>query len=217
MNQIISLSDINLFKVQDRLSGGIYCGSDQEWYPSKRKKLTGCGPSTAANLLLYDNRRKGMSSESCDKKCLLTLMEEVWKFVTPEANGIPSTKLFIDGLKMYAKKKKRIYSYFSLDIPKNKEERQKISEVVEFIASGIQQDRPVAFLNLCNGKEQHLERWHWVTIYSLEYNTNINNVWAYICDEGESKKINLSLWLRTSTMGGGFLYFTEQDEIVLAD
>ncbi|MDD3745555.1 MAG: hypothetical protein PHD70_03655 [Anaerostipes sp.] len=211
MDHSVSLSNINLFKVQDHLSGMIYCGSDQEWYSARRQRLTGCGPSTAANLLLYDNRKQDMSGEECDKKCLLSLMEEIWRFVTPKEDGIPSTNMFIAGMEVYAKKQDRVYRYFSINICENKERRKNISEVIDFIVSGIGQDKPIAFLNLCNGEVWNLERWHWVTIYSLEYNENKSEAWAYICDEGEAKKINLSLWLQTTTKGGGFLYFNDSN------
>lgn len=41
----------------------------------------------------------------------------------------------------------------------------------------------------------------------------MDNVWEnvillmYICDEGITKQINLSLWLATTVKGGGFVYF----------
>ena len=71
----------------------------------------------------------------------------------------------------------------------------------------------MAFLNLCNGEEKNLDRWHWVTIISLEYAKDKNQVLANILDEGVIKKISLSLWYHTTTLGGGFVYFTNSSVV----
>jgi len=45
-----------------------------------------------------------------------------------------------------------------------------------------------------------------VTIISLEYIEN-KGIYVYILDEGAIKRINLTLWYNTTTLGGGFVYF----------
>jgi hypothetical protein len=69
----------------------------------------------------------------------------------------------------------------------------------------------VAFLNLCNGSEKKLDRWHWVTLISLEYAEGGERVFADILDAGIIKRIDLALWYKTTTLGGGFVYFTARD------
>jgi hypothetical protein len=71
---------------------------------------------------------------------------------------------------------------------------------------------PVAFLNLCNGEETNLERWHWVTVISVEYEEIKQGVFLSIMDEGMIKRINLALWYETTTLGGGFVYFLSAEE-----
>ena len=80
-------------------------------------------------------------------------------------------------------------------------------DVVYFLEGALHQDSPVAFLNLCNGDENNLEPWHWVTIISLEYSEDGKCVFIEILDEGLIKKIDLLLWYDTTTYGGGFVYF----------
>ena len=80
-------------------------------------------------------------------------------------------------------------------------------EVLAFIAQGLRQDVPIAFLNLDHGAEQRLESWHWVTIAAVDYSEEAQTAQIRICDEGITKKINLKLWLETTTQGGGFVYF----------
>lgn len=135
-------------------------------------------------------------------------MEEIWKFVTPTRAGIPTTKLFYESVTAYTKTKGLDVEYRYCDLPKKKSLRPKFMDVVYFLEGALQQDSPIAFLNLCNGDEKNLEPWHWVTIISLEYSEDGESAFIDILDEGMIKKINLLLWYKTTTHGGGFVYFT---------
>jgi hypothetical protein len=73
------------------------------------------------------------------------------------------------------------------------------------LRTALSGDRPVAFLNLCNGKEKNLDRWHWVTVVSMEYTPP---VLLRVLDGGTVKTVDLALWRDTTTDGGGFAYFT---------
>jgi len=79
---------------------------------------------------------------------------------------------------------------------------------LSFLEGGLIKDAPIAFLNLCNGQVKNLDPWHWVTIISLEYAENGKSASIKILDEGLIKKIDLALWYDTTTLGGGFVYFT---------
>jgi hypothetical protein len=68
-------------------------------------------------------------------------------------------------------------------------------------------DTPVAFLNLCNGEENKLEAWHWVTVIALEFSDINESVYLKILDESQVKTINLKLWYETTVLGGGFVFF----------
>ena len=86
-----------------------------------------------------------------------------------------------------------------------------MSAVVNFLRVGLQRDLPIAFLNLCNGAEQQLEPWHWVTISGLDYDTYNQYAIAQICDGGIVKRIDLALWLHTTRQGGGFVFFYDTE------
>ena len=59
-------------------------------------------------------------------------------------------------------------------------------------------------MNLSNGMLTNLESWHWVTITALCTDTNK----AEISDYGKSFEVDLSQWLKTSALGGAFVYLT---------
>jgi hypothetical protein len=122
--------------------------------------------------------------------------------------------MFYEAVLTYAKAKKMNVNYEICDVPKGKANTPELSEILEFLEGALVEDAPVAFLNLCNGKEKNLDRWHWVTIISLEYAENGKIIFVDILDEGTIKRIDLALWYKTTTLGGGFVYFTESRNAV---
>lgn len=210
----LSLKDaFGLFKgqVTDSDSCEIFCGSDQEWFFTERQRLTGCGPSAAANILFYIERKENADCCGKDRADLLSFMEEAWESVTPEKNGIPSTGLFLEKLEEYAKLHERSFHYSVLDISSQQSERPSLDTVTKFIRHGLRADIPIAFLNLDHGAEERLESWHWVTIAGMICSEDGQTVYVSICDEGMTKQINLKLWLETTVQGGGFVYFLPKD------
>lgn len=207
MQQQEILSHINYLQVTGSNSREMFCGSDQEWFPTERQRLTGCGPSAAANILFYIDRKENSDCCGRDRATLLGFMEEAWRSVTPGKNGIPSTALFTEKLEQYAKLHGRAFRYFVLNIPSQRSERPSLDTVTEFIHQGLWADVPIAFLNLDHGEEEALESWHWVTIASLSCTEDGQTAHVSICDEGIPKQINLKLWLETTVQGGGFVYF----------
>jgi len=199
------------FKILDDNTNNIYYGCNQEWYSKPWQRLSGCGPSVASNIILYlkHNKDDFVSEEwyNSKKDCIL-LMGEVWKYVTPTLRGVNSTKIFYKGIVDFAKSKGLNGQYKFIDLPKEKFSRPKFMEFLSFIDTSLQMDCPVAFLNLCNGDEKYLDKWHWVTIISLEYEEDGICAWVDILDEGIIKKIDLALWYNTTTLGGGFVNFT---------
>jgi hypothetical protein len=136
------------------------------------------------------------------------MMDEMWNYVTPGPRGIPSTAMLGDGIIKYLQEKKLDIRLEYLDIPKNKELRPDLSTVVEFLRNAIQNDTPVAFLNLDNGNVKELYSYHWVTAISLKYSPNENLAYLLILDGGQEIEIDLSRWLTTTKAGGGFVSFS---------
>lgn len=202
---MISKSILNpeAFVITDELSQQNYNGCDQEWYHSKWKRLSGCAPTVASNLIYYLNK----SHEGHPyKKYLSALMEDVWKYVTPSIKGVNSIDRFCKGVLSYSKSKGLNVQYRYINLPRTLSQRPSLLEIIAFIEGGLARDIPVAFLNLCNGKVDNLYSWHWVTIISIEYAEDMSSTFIDIMDEGIVKHVNLKLWSQTTTRGGGFVY-----------
>lgn len=210
------LSHIEYLQVTGSDSNEVFCGSDQEWFSTERQRLTGCGPSAAANILFYINRKENSDCCGRDRTDLLSFMEEAWESVTPGKDGIPSTTLFLEKLEHYAKLHGRTFRYSVLDIPPRRPARPSLDTVAEFIRQGLRADVPIAFLNLDHGAEENLESWHWVTIAAMTCSEDDQTAYISICDEGITKQINLKLWLETTVQGGGFVYFLPGDHNPMA-
>lgn len=203
-----SIDNPDSLAVVDENTQNTCYGCNQAWYSTDWQRRAGCGPSVACNLFHYLIRS---GNAIHNKETWVSLMEEAWEYVTPTPRGMPSTKLFYESVHSYAKAKGWDIKYNYCDLPEDKSGRPSLPEVLSFIEGGLLQDAPVAFLNLCNGEESGLYRWHWVTIISLEYAEDESMAYVTILDEGLIKRIDLLLWHETTTLGGGFVYISVDD------
>lgn len=202
-----AITNLDLFKIKDDSTDKIFIGCDQEWFSDERQRLSGCGPTTAAMLTHYYCYIKDDSGKiPCIKSSMLLLMEELWKYVTPGNKGIPTTEIFCEKFKTYLEEKNMKVELHILDIPEPDEEKPSFETLLNFLLKALSKDRPIAFLNLCSGEEPTLDRWHWVLLASIEYDRENNILQAVIYDESIEKKVDLALWLKSTTLGGGFVY-----------
>jgi len=132
-------------------------------------------------------------------------MSEMYTFVTPGIQGVNNSSIFTDGISRYLAKAGICFNPLVLEIPGKSGERPYIDVVLEFIESALRSDAPVAFLNLSNGSLGNLESWHWVTIIAIETDT----MHVEFCDYGNVHEIDIYEWLRTSRLGGAFIYLSE--------
>lgn len=202
-----SIAKPDLLAIIDENSRNTFFGCNQEWYATEWQRRAGCGPSVASNLFGY---LFGLAGASRTKENWLSLMEEVWQYVTPTSKGMPTTRLFFESSLAYARAKGLRIGYRYCDLPEEIAGRPSFAQVLQFVEHGLLADSPVAFLNLCNGGEPCLHRWHWVTIIALNYAATKARARVTIFDEGQKKEIDLSLWYKTTTLGGGFVYFTTE-------
>lgn len=201
------IKNLDLFKIKDDTADKVFLGCDQEWYSEEIQRRAGCGPTTAAMLTHYYRYIKESPEKlPCIKSSMLLLMEELWEYVTPGNRGIPTTEIFCEKFKTYLKEKNMKVEFHILDIPEPDEDKPSFEALLAFLLKALSKDRPVAFLNLCSGKEPTLDRWHWVLLASIEYDKENNILQAVIYDESIEKKVNLALWLKSTTLGGGFVY-----------
>ncbi len=199
---------MDIYKVYDQTDQHYYYGCDQEWYASKWKRLSGCGPTAASNLALYQTQDRFFNTTpyGTDKVRCQNLMEEVWRYVTPKMRGVSTTKMFYTGLMKYAEKADLKIENHVQNISKDKSKRVSLDQVIDFIDGALIQDVPVAFLNLHSGEAKELDPWHWVTLVSIEYPEDKLTGLVQILDAGKIMEINLALWLSTTKQGGGFVY-----------
>ena len=205
-----SISNLSLLKIVDESTLQTYYGCDQEWYTTEWQRISGCGPTVVSNIILYLTRPAfGIGQNFNSKEKCLLLMNEIWEYVIPiKGKGIPTTKLLYEDVLTYATAKKLNVEYDFCDVSKGKSRRPKLLDVMIFLEGALLKDTPIAFVNLCNGDEKNLDPWHWVTIISIEYAEGGDSAFVTILDEGIIKKMDLALWYNTTTLGGGFVYFT---------
>jgi len=205
-----TINNIDFFIIKDDSGQNSYYGCNQEWYKTTWRRTSGCGPTVASNIIHYinqTNNNKNNSNSPITKSSCLRLMNEIWKYVTPTLKGVSTTKILFNGLLAYSKSIGLNLKYDFIDIPKNRLLRPGFNHLLSFLNDALCNDSPVAFLNLNNGAEKQLYSWHWVTIVMLEYPEDGSTAYTTILDEGVIKRIDLSQWYHTTTLGGGFVCF----------
>lgn len=203
----ISVKNPEYFEILDEMTNEKHLGCNQEWYKKPWQRMAGCGPTVATNIILYSRKNPGIS-----KNDSVTIMDEMWEHITPTMKGVNTTNIFYNGLVTFADSKGAKLFYDAIDIPKKKDMRPSFDKVINFIKNSLENDRPPAFLNLCNGKEKCLDKWHWVTLVFLEYEEDLSSASIGILDESINKTIDLLLWYNTTTLGGGFVSFEVIDK-----
>lgn len=185
--------------------GSQQVGFDQDWYRLLWRRRAGCGPTTAANLFTYLHRAGALIlPDAFDPSSPEELLDFYWEYVTPTMWGLNSTALFRDGAdRLLDSIGSRLRSQV-LDVDKDAALRPTPAQAAAFIKAGLDADSPVAFLNLSNGQVAHLDSWHWVTILAMEQAGE--TVTLHVLDNTQRFDVDLPLWLRTTTRGGGFVY-----------
>ena len=182
------------------------CGGDQDWYPTEWQRRSGCGPTVCAQLLRYlSQTRSGCAAlcahDSSTQEGFLSLMEEVWTYITPGRMGVNSTSIFTQGAVRYGLDRHIPLHCRVLEIPIKRSARPSPQELSSYLEASFASDLPVAFLNLSNGALTVLENWHWVTLVSF----NPHTLQATMIDQGKTLSLDLGLWLRTTLLAGGFV------------
>ncbi|MDR1571698.1 MAG: hypothetical protein LBS32_04155 [Clostridiales Family XIII bacterium] len=200
----LMLSDLERFNVLDARSGRVVKGHDQEWYPSWWRRVAGCGPTTASNIVRY--QELGLLGEGCwERADAVRLMNAIWKHLTPRKGGVSSAGMFREGAEGYAAAMGARLRAECLDVPEARPLRPSPETVVKFVAAGLGEDRPIAFLNLHNGSELQLDRWHWVTIVAMEHEDDFSAAQVDVLDNCRFIRLSLTGWLATTARGGGFV------------
>ena len=160
---------------------GTLYGCDQDWYRIEWRRRAGCGPVAATNILFYLQKKYGVDAipyESGNIEEALAAMNDVFTFVRPKRRGLHTVRRFVKGMCIFGRKYGLSIKYNYLNVPPRSDIRPTISEVVNFIQNGLNNDVPVAFLNLHAGEvEDQLDSWHWVTVIGLTKTGANTDVW----------------------------------------
>lgn len=186
-------------------------GYDQDWYATAFKRTRGCGPTAAAMLLAYANRREARIMPYQDDNIgeITCIMNDVWKYVTPgRFLGLNSTDKFYDGVTALLEAYGLTWHCRQMRVPILKPLRTSLEKVIAFVKKGLAADCPVAFLNLHKGRASELTSWHWIVLVALDYDANRECYLATCYDGGKMITFNIGEWLATSNLGGGFCYLT---------
>ncbi len=199
------IKNIDQLTVRDPL-GGSTMGGSQLWYRERWPRLSGCGPTAAANIVWYYARTRPELRSLCnvggaDRAHFLRLMDEMFTFVTPGMQGVNSANIFMDGITRYGEAHGVCFKTHVMEAGRRANE----NDVRDFIVRALKNDAPVAFLNLSNGALENLESWHWVTIVALN-----EHMTASIADQGRIFEIDLGKWLQTTRLGGALVYVTAE-------
>jgi len=197
--------------LQLKTGNKILYGYNQDWYKTSFRKTRGCGPTAAAMLLLYLNKREGalLPYQNHSISSISKVLESVWDFVTPGwLLGLHSTGKFCKGLDALLMHHELNWRCRKLSITAFRSKRASLSQVVKFLEDGIASDCPIAFLNLHKGRVSVLDSWHWIALVSLSYDESENRYMATCYDSGRVVTFDVGYWLETTRFGGGFVYVT---------
>lgn len=181
-------------------------GADQNWYSSWIRRMSGCGPTAASNLLWYlaATRPQQCSSlfdgDGTRREGMLHLMEQVWNYVTPGMRGVDKASMLAEGGKRFGMERGVGIEPRVLEVPDDESKRPSEEGVLDFLSGAFADNLPVAFLNLSSGAVSNLDTWHWVTLVSVD-----EGLRAEMYDEGVRQWVDLGLWLRTTSKGGAFV------------
>ena len=192
--------------LQIRHGAGFTYGASQEWFKNLWQQRAGCGPTACAQLLWYLSRTRPGCRALCPydgarREGFVSLMEEVWEYVTPGRHGVNTTSILTQGAVRFGERRGVALDCRVLEVPGKLHQRPPAEKLSAFIAGALADDLPVAFLNLSNGTLQNLDSWHWVTLVSYDTESTL----ARMYDQGGQESLDMEMWLRTTTLGGGLV------------
>ena len=208
---VLSIQHPELLTITDEVSGERHFGGFQEWYALEWNRLSGCGPTCAANVLSYlaltrPELRPLYPYETMDIGDFTRFMEDVFPFVKPGKMGLNRVEMFSDGITGFAQNrgialKPQVFRVSGC----RSGNREGTAELAEFVRAGLKADCPLGFLNLSRGKEKTLQNWHWITVTAADMEEE--KLIACASDEGKEIRFDLKLWFLTTRMSGGLVYF----------
>lgn len=188
------------------INGEPHFGYDQEWYPQKRQKLAGCGPTVGAMTAAYVQRKYNGISVSTGEEAV-KMMLDMWKYATPRMHGLYKSRWLKEGLNNYFKDREIPFRAEALSVPYIHFLAPPFHQVKAFVEEGLGADLPVGFLNLHSGEEPIPYYWHWMLLVKME--DKEGETLCTLWDGGQEYIFNLRAWLKHTKFGGGFVRITD--------
>lgn len=170
-------------------SGNLAYGGDQEWYRRSFRALgpylaqTACGPTAAANILLYLSR----GDEPLELAEYLTFVRRVLRRT---ASPIVFARTFAHA----AVRVSQGLSPASAEVLTNR--RTPLSEALSRVSESLRADVPVAMQVLRNDYakapgEARVFAWHWVTLTALDFDPDMPDRAVYTCSTWGERRSGL--------------------------
>ncbi len=217
---IISIDKPEILAIQTT-RGRTSFGGDQEWYTDVWQRRSGCGPTSAANLTAYlahrdirfrplyhhgtfDRTEDWHPVHPISHTQFISHMEDVFTYVTPGPMGLNHISMFTDGIRRFATSRHVPLHIEAFEVNGLRKRTRNATDLTHFIKKGLSLDCPLAFLALSRGRERRLQNWHWVTITSVDIQSD--RIIATASDEGDLKRFDLRRWYETTNLHGGLVY-----------
>lgn len=209
----ITLRRENFLPLIEAGTGQLLYGGKQAWFTKKGRRVRGCGPVAAANILCYlagsGEKYRGLyPDEALTQDDFLSLMDTMYRELSPAfIGGLFSCGRFIRRTVRWAKKRGVLLTAHRSGSRSHSQE-----ECFAMIRRGLEQNRPVAALNLklrytvASGENFG---WHWVTITGLHTGPD-GKPQIEISSWGRRFRLDWdSYWQasRRALLPGGFVWF----------
>lgn len=206
----ISLHNTDFLPLTEEGRGSCTYGGRQAWFEKKGHRLRGCGPVAAANILCYlagscEKYRAFCPDGPPTQTQFITLMTEMYAALSPAwIGGVFTCKRFVRGVTRWAQ---------SRGVPLTAHVSGPRREAIDMIRQGLEQDKPVAALNLKlrypaapNGENFG---WHWVTVTGLKTGSD-GRVQMVVSSWGRMFSLDWDEYCqacRRALLPGGFVWF----------
>jgi hypothetical protein len=199
-------NSIDFLEIQDA-EKNLFVGANQYWFKNKFHAISGCGPTTAAEILTYIAfKNKPALSHLYDydinhlyKEDFVAYMTSVREFVKPGIKGLTDIDYFNHQLISFAKGKGVALS--SKIIMANEDKTRAFEEIKTAIDAGY----PLAMLILRNPHDEIDEyTWHWMNIIGYDQSSLSIQISTY----GKTHRLDFNkVWVSNPKYISEFVWF----------
>lgn len=205
----MTANKLDFIQVKDRFE--VYSGANQYWVPNKFHALSGCGPTTASEILAYlafaYPEECGNAYEydihTLNRKDFVPYITSVREFVKPGFKGLTDINFYERQLIAYAQT--RGVSLGSKQINREMDAVSAFEEVATVIDKGL----PLALLILRNPYPDIDDyTWHWMTVVGYDRRT----MSLIITTHGRQHALDFEhVWHQQGSYYSGIVYFWPKD------